>query len=163
MKKYYFINATGVRYVSAQSVVGDDVDKLENAPGVVNIDGKPHIPIETIFTTVLESDRGFIPSMFCDYLAKSTKSNRCVLNFVQEMTAEEYVQELAYKKSVNEPAPLNNNIISEIDDLISSVEKGTINVYKPEKPDYPKSQDQKKLMDLGLPGDLFEDPFKEGE
>ncbi len=164
MSKYFFISAEVVKYTPIPDIQLDEesIKELETQNHIKIINKIPHAAIKFVENYTIQSDSGmFVPSAVIDYLCIQHKLSSCAILYVRDISYEEFEAERNFVKKQTSPKPIENSIMNEIEDLISKTETGNLNVYKPERPDVPKNKTEKNLRELGLPENLFDDPFTE--
>jgi len=162
-QKYFYVCVVGTKLVDITSKIPEGTDPTDvSNPDVISKNGKMYIRVEGHYGSAMTSLNGaFVPTMIEDYFVKEMGLEQCVITFVRDMTQEDYEHDVKYIKESSEPKPLDKGLMDEIDDLVGRVETGDLRVYKPTTPDVPETKEKKDLRDLGLPDNLFDDPYGE--
>ena len=161
--KYFFVVAAGTKYIDVSTLVGEatkdvsDIDKILNGVDDEEIKLKGKVPITTHNNVVMESANGlFVPSMIENYIKTMYGLSEVYITFIREMTKEEYDFDCKYKENLKKPKPLEYNTISEIQDLLARGESGNLSITDELKPEFARTDEEKDLMDLNLPMNLFD-------
>lgn len=167
MEKYFFIALSLTKLVSISSLHqkeedgdGDDIPGLEKENGpessMKQMDKK--IPMQQMYSTCIVSPSGlFIPDAIEDTVKNDTKADEASITFVREITKEEYQTNTMYATTKHLPPPVPQDIMAEIDDIVSRAESGELRPIVPLQSEIPKNKDQADLKKLGLDMGLFDD------
>lgn len=139
-------------------IIDSDDDDAADYSGFVEVNGKKGFFIPGQFTTCIKTPSGlFVPSFIEDSVRQEMGLEECFITFAREITEQDFQADVEYRTNKNKPDALPSSVENEINDLIGRVEKGNLNVYKPQTPDVPKTKEGRDLKELGLPEDLFDD------
>jgi hypothetical protein len=161
--KYFFVVAAGTKYIDVSTLVGEatkdvsEIDKILEGIDDEEVKLKGKIPVTTHNNIVMESANGlFVPSMIENYIKTMYGLSEAYITFMREMTKEEYDFDCKYKENLKKPKPLEYNTISEIEDLLMRGESGNLSITDDLKPEFARTEEEKDLMDLNLPMNLFD-------
>lgn len=95
--------------------------------------------------------------MIENHIKKTYGLDDVSITFVREISKAEYDADLLYKADLKKPTPLGYNTLQEIDDLLNRSASGDLQVLEELRPDFARNKEEKDLMDLNLPMNLFDD------
>lgn len=158
--KYFFISAAGTKMMDISAAIGaEEQDEIEKLIGKAT--GKPEmnrIPVTANQTMVIKSPTGmFVPAAIESTIKSQYGLDSAAILFVREMTKEEFDFNQSVIEEMNKPRPLKYNVKEEIEDLLSRVASGDIQVSEDLRPDFASTEEEKDLLDLGLPMNLFDE------
>jgi hypothetical protein len=158
--KYFFISASGTKMMDISASLGnDDQDEIEKLIGKAT--GKPEInkiPVSATQTMVIKSPTGmFVPAAIESTIKNQYGLDSASIVFVREMTKEEFDFNQSVIEEMSKPKPLKYNVKEEIEDMIGRISTGDLKVVNDLRPDFASSEEEKDLLDLGLPMNLFDE------
>lgn len=161
--KYFFICAAGTKYIDISTLVdtsteSSEIEKLLGEADDAKMKLKGKMPITSHNNVIIEARNGqFIPSMIENHIKKTYGLDDVSITFVREISKAEYDADQLYKADLNKPTPLGYSTLQEIDDLLNRSASGDLQVLEELRPDFARNGEEKDLMDLNLPMNLFDD------
>lgn len=160
MVKYFYITFIGIKkeFFDPKTLMGSAGPKEESWKESEDDDDEPmtafKIPVPEYYSMTLISDNGmFVPAAVEDYIKTSYKVDQVCIQFVKEISEEEYTSQTEYL-SVKADEKLKTKIAVdtvksvidddaklELDTLLEMASKGTLNVY-PVDTDCEKEEDE---------------------
>ena len=158
--KYFFISAAGTKMMDISAAIGaEEQDEIEKLIGKAT--GKPEmnrIPVTATQTMVIKSPTGmFVPAAIEATIKSQYGLDSASITFVREMSKEEFDFNQSVIDEMNKPKPLKYNVKEEIEDLLNRASTGDLSCPNELRPDFATSEEEKDLLDLGLPMNLFDE------
>ena len=135
-EKYFYIAYSGFKY-SEIPTSSDIPNEAMQMLGAKN----NKIPVPMKGYDVIKSDNGmFIPSLFCEMIKRNSGVENCVIDFVKEITKDEFDADVSFTQELSKPPKVSNAVMDELDELINAAENGKLNINI--KPDSDKNDDE---------------------
>ena len=158
--KYFFISASGTKMVDISSAIGgEEQDEIEKLIGKATGKAETHkFPVSANQTMVIKSPTGmFVPAAIEATIKSQYGLDSAAITFVRELTKEEFDFNENVITEMNKPKPLKYNVLEEIDDMLNRASSGDLRVVNEPRPDFASTEEEKDLLDLGLPMNLFDE------
>lgn len=134
--KYFYVAFSGFRYTEIPSSTEIPNEAMQMIGAKNN-----KIPVPVKGYHIIKSSNGmFIPSMFCHIIKQDQDVQDCVIDYMREMSKEEFDANDAFVEELSKPPKVSNAVMDELDELIKSAENGKLNINV--KPDSDKNDDE---------------------